>query len=109
MYCTRCGKASQMGDNFCSGCGVQMRRETPGGTTRLERDMANKKIAGVCAGLGNYFGIDPVFVRILLVTFTIFWGVGLIAYVVAWIAMPKSEPPAFHHMPPVQANPVQQS
>lgn len=106
MYCTRCGKLTQIGDNFCSGCGVQLRRETPGAPKRLERDMLNKKIAGVCSGLANYFNVDVTLIRVLLITFTIFWGVGLIAYLVAWIAMPKAQPPIYY-MPPAQVAPQQ--
>ncbi len=54
--------------------------------------MAGKKIAGVCAGLGEYFNIDPTLVRILFLLFAFFGGFGIIAYLICWLAMPsKSE------------------
>lgn len=50
------------------------------------------KLAGVCAGLGHYFGIDPVLVRIVVVALTLAGGSGLIAYVIAAIIIPKAQP-----------------
>ena len=41
---------------------------------RLYRDRVNGKFLGVCTGIGNYFGIDPVIVRIIWIIFTIFWS-----------------------------------
>jgi phage shock protein PspC (stress-responsive transcriptional regulator) len=55
---------------------------------RLYRSNRNSVIAGVCGGIGEYFDIDPVMVRIIAVLLLLAKGVGLIAYVVAWIAMP---------------------
>jgi phage shock protein C len=57
---------------------------------RLTRPMAEKKIAGVCAGIARYFGIDVTLVRIIMVCLA-FWppSVGLILYIVCWIVMPK--------------------
>jgi phage shock protein PspC (stress-responsive transcriptional regulator) len=51
-------------------------------------------IAGVCGGLGNYFEIDPVFVRIVAVLLALMpvHGFGVLAYIVAWIIIPKKEP-----------------
>jgi phage shock protein PspC (stress-responsive transcriptional regulator)/heme/copper-type cytochrome/quinol oxidase subunit 2 len=54
---------------------------------RLYRDENHKVIAGVCSGIANYFGIDPVVMRILfLVTF----GVTFIPYLILWVAVPSS-------------------
>lgn len=55
---------------------------------RLYRSRDNGIIAGVCAGLGDYFDIDPVLIRIIAVILIFPGGVGLIGYIVAWIAMP---------------------
>lgn len=49
----------------------------------------NRKIAGVCGGIVEYFGIDPVLVRILWLVFIFLDGFGLLAYIVAWIAIPR--------------------
>jgi len=59
-------------------------------TKRLYRSRQQRIFAGVCGGLGEYFDVDPVFVRILTVILTFAHGIGLIAYLVAWIAMPKA-------------------
>jgi phage shock protein C len=59
-------------------------------TKRLYRSRQQRILAGVCGGLGEYFDVDPVFVRILTVILTFAHGIGLIAYIVAWIAMPKA-------------------
>lgn len=54
---------------------------------RLYRDENHKVIGGVCGGIANYFGIDPVVVRILCV---IFFGVTFFPYLIFWIAVPSS-------------------
>jgi len=56
---------------------------------RLYRSRENSIIAGVCGGLGEYFDIDPVLIRIITVILIFPGGIGLIAYLVAWIAMPQ--------------------
>ncbi len=78
---------------FCSQCGKQHRFDGGVRTRRLERDMPNRKIAGVCAGLANYLSVDVTLVRIAVLTAAIAGGFGLIGYLIAWIAMPKSAGP----------------
>jgi phage shock protein C len=57
---------------------------------RLYRSKTNRVFAGVCGGLGEYFDIDPVIVRLIWVILTIAsFGVGIIAYLLAWIIIPK--------------------
>lgn len=59
---------------------------------RLYLSTSDKKIAGVCGGLGEYFGTDPTLMRLLWLTVTIVTGVvpGIIAYLVAAIVIPKA-------------------
>lgn len=58
----------------------------------LTRSSDNKMVGGVCGGLAEYFGFDPAIVRILWVVFTIFVnGVGILLYIVAWIAIPSDK------------------
>ena len=68
---------------------------------KLYRDLENKKIAGVCAGLGNYFNFDVVAMRIIfcVITLALFFGgahdgvwslLGFVAYGVLWLAMPAA-------------------
>jgi phage shock protein PspC (stress-responsive transcriptional regulator) len=51
--------------------------------------MAEKSIAGVCAGFARFFDLDVTFIRIVWLITAILTGVGFIAYLVAWIVMPK--------------------
>jgi phage shock protein C len=56
---------------------------------RLYLSDTNKKIGGVCGGLGEYFGIDPTVIRIIWFLCIFLEGFGLLAYFIAWIAMPR--------------------
>lgn len=49
----------------------------------------NKKLGGVCGGVGEYFDIDPTIVRLLWFLSIFLSGAGLIAYFIAWIIMPR--------------------
>ena len=58
---------------------------------RLYRDTNDKVIAGVCSGLASYFGVsDPLIFRLIMVVL-FFGGVGPIAYIIFWIAVPKAK------------------
>jgi phage shock protein PspC (stress-responsive transcriptional regulator) len=56
---------------------------------QLVRRESNKVIAGVCAGLGEYFGVDPVLVRLGFVIAVLVFGFGVLPYIILWILMPK--------------------
>lgn len=58
---------------------------------RLYRNPDDVVIAGVCSGLSAYFGIDPVFIRILFVLLVFANGVGVLIYIILWIAMPEAK------------------
>jgi phage shock protein PspC (stress-responsive transcriptional regulator) len=55
----------------------------------FHRLSGNKKIAGVCAGLGEYFEIDPVFFRLFFLVSLFFGGLGALIYVLLWIMAPE--------------------
>ena len=57
---------------------------------RLTRDVNNKKIAGVCAGIANYFDLDPTLVRVIWILFVCVGGAGVLAYLIAWAVMPEA-------------------
>ena len=59
-------------------------------TKKLYRDTENEMIGGVLAGLGHYFGVDKVWLRIFLLIMAIAWGTGILAYIILWIAMPEA-------------------
>jgi phage shock protein C len=49
----------------------------------------DKKIAGVCSGIADYFGWDPTLVRLAWVLFTLAGGAGIVAYIIAMVIMPE--------------------
>jgi phage shock protein PspC (stress-responsive transcriptional regulator) len=60
------------------------------GGRRLYRDPDDKVLGGVCSGLGAYFSIDPVIIRIIFVLIFFLGGSGILAYLVLWIVVPKA-------------------
>jgi len=59
-------------------------------TKRLYRASKNDSvIAGVCAGVANYFGIDPVIVRVIWLVCAFGYGFGVLAYLIAWLIIPR--------------------
>ncbi len=58
---------------------------------RLRRSRDDRVIAGVCGGLGKYLGIDPVLVRIAALLLLFAGGVGILLYLIGWIAIPEEE------------------
>jgi len=57
---------------------------------RLYRSGDDKMIAGVCGGLADYFEIDPTLVRLAWAASIFFWGVGIPAYLLGWVIIPKN-------------------
>ncbi|NDP27407.1 MAG: PspC domain-containing protein, partial [Flavobacterium sp.] len=57
---------------------------------KLYRDKDNGMIGGVLAGLGHYFGIDKVWLRIFFLILFFAWGTGVLAYIILWIVMPEA-------------------
>jgi phage shock protein C len=55
---------------------------------KLYRSRREKMIAGVCGGLAQYFGMDPVITRLIFVLFFFLGGSALLAYVIMWIVVP---------------------
>jgi len=91
MYCNACGKAIAEDGRFCAHCGTLV--GIPPAPRKLMRSRADKKIAGVCAGLAHYFDLDVTVVRILCIFLTLATGIcpGIVTYLLAWILVP-SEP-----------------
>ena len=56
---------------------------------RLYKSRYDRKISGVCAGIAEYFALDPTVVRVAWVIFTALAGAGLIAYIACAIIMPE--------------------
>lgn len=58
-------------------------------TKNLYRSEENRIIAGVCGGLGEYFNIDPVMIRIIFFLLAFFGGSGIPVYLVLWLIIPS--------------------
>jgi len=57
---------------------------------KLYRNTKDKVIAGVCSGIADHFNTDPVLIRLLWVILTLIsFGAGILAYIIAWIIIPK--------------------
>ena len=61
-------------------------------TKRLYRSQTNKVLAGVCGGIGEYFDVDPVLIRLLYLVATVFTGLvpGTLCYIIAIAVVPAS-------------------
>ena len=56
---------------------------------RLYRSRKDSVISGVCGGLGEHFDVDPVVFRLVMVLLVLVKGVGILAYIIAWIVIPQ--------------------
>jgi phage shock protein PspC (stress-responsive transcriptional regulator) len=56
---------------------------------KLNRLVEDRKIAGVCGGLGDHFDLDPVFFRLFFLVSLLFGGLGALAYLILWIMVPE--------------------
>ena len=65
-----------------------MNEPNNGATKRLYRIRDGRVVAGVCAGLAVYFGVDPALVRLAFVLLTVFGGMGILLYLGAWVVIP---------------------
>lgn len=58
-------------------------------TRKLQRSTSNKMIAGICAGIGKYFNLDPTIIRVLYVLMVFFAGFGILLYLILWLVIPS--------------------
>lgn len=56
---------------------------------KLYRSRTNRKISGVCGGIGEYFDIDPTIIRVCWAIFSLIYGVGILAYIIAIFVIPE--------------------
>jgi len=59
---------------------------------KLYRSRTSRMLAGICGGLGEYFGVDPTIVRLVWVIASVFVaGIpGVLAYLIAWLIIPEA-------------------
>jgi len=65
--------------------------EEPKVRRRLYRDGDNRVLGGVCSGMGAYFNIDPVILRVIFVLVLFMGGASILVYIILWIAVPKAK------------------
>src|SRR5205085_7081319 len=100
MFCTACGFTMNDEHRYCARCGKptgdgqfqwsDAPKAAPQPPRRLERNMYDRKIAGVCSGFANFFGMDPTVMRLIWVILTFLTGVPLLAYPICWIVMARN-------------------
>ncbi len=56
---------------------------------RLYLSDTDRKIGGVCGGIGEYFGVDPTLIRLLWIILAFMGGTGILAYIIAWAIIPQ--------------------
>jgi phage shock protein PspC (stress-responsive transcriptional regulator) len=99
MICPNCQKDIAAGSRFCYNCGAKQ-PEAPAASSvppayappmrkRLVRSTNDRKLAGVCAGVADYFDIDTTLVRVLWLLATLVPGPNILAYIILWIAVPE--------------------
>jgi phage shock protein C len=106
MYCNYCGKQIQDDALVCAYCGIRVGASMA--RLRLVRPRVGRKVAGVCLGFSEYFGIDVTVVRLVWLITALMTCSGFIPYVIAWIVMPE-EPyllPAPVNSQPVGSQPM---
>ena len=93
MICSNCQKEIADDSPYCYLCGARLLALTPElhpamPPRRLYRSATDKKIAGVCGGLAEYMDLDASLVRVIVFLFIVLTGVGLFAYLAAWLIIP---------------------
>jgi phage shock protein PspC (stress-responsive transcriptional regulator) len=95
MLCPNCQKEIADGSKFCYNCGAQLTAGAPAPAyaaavpaKRLMRSSRDKRIGGVCAGLADYFDLDPTIVRVVWLLAIFFAGTGFLVYIILWIVLP---------------------
>jgi phage shock protein C len=58
-------------------------------TRKLYRSKSNRKLAGVCGGLAQYFNLDVTLIRVLFIALAVLGGSGLVLYLAMWIIVPN--------------------
>ena len=99
MICLTCQREIADYSNYCNMCGAKQQPIVTGGK-RLTRSSTNHKLAGVCGGIAEYLNVDPTLVRLVWALLSLIPGCvfgGILAYLLAWMIIPKAPlalPPA---------------
>jgi phage shock protein C len=112
MICQNCQKEIAVGSKFCYNCGAKQPETgapglspATGPVKKLMRSSTDKKIAGVCAGLADYFDLDPTVIRLVWLLTIFFAGTGVLAYIILWIVLPLAPAGMVTPAPPMASQP----
>lgn len=81
----------QWTDNASSDKTEQNTSQAHSGPKKLYRDEDDKVIGGVLSGLGHYFGIDAIWLRIAFAILLFYFGTGFLLYIILWVIMPSAK------------------
>ena len=84
------GEPGEIGDAEPNSTNKTNTHYTMPGYKRLYRDSDNRILGGVCSGLGAYWNVDPILLRILFIFLFFGIGTGFLLYLILWIAIPKA-------------------
>jgi phage shock protein C len=95
MNCPHCNRDIADYSNFCYFCGARQRTNPPMAGKRLMRSATDVKIGGVCAGMADYFQVDPTVFRLIwaIVAIAVCIVPAIFAYILAWVIMPVAPLP----------------
>ncbi len=82
-----------MGDPVEIGEGSESEPESEPATPRpkrLYRDPDNRVLGGVCGGIGMYFKLDPLIIRVIFLIIFFGFGIGFLIYIILWIVVPEA-------------------
>jgi phage shock protein C len=75
---------------MAAGTRLTIREEAITMEKRLHRARNDRKLAGVCGGVAEYFGWDPTLVRVGWIVLTLMGGSGILLYLIMWLVMPEA-------------------
>jgi len=82
-------RQAKLSYNYIAGI-IQLIKELIFMEKKLYRSLKNRMLAGVCAGVADYFGLDPTVIRLAWVVFSCLGGSGILAYIICAIVIPNA-------------------
>ena len=70
------------------------KQQWSGASRRMYRDPDNRVLGGVCSGMGAYFNVDPVVIRVIFILAFLGFCIGILIYIILWIVIPEALTPA---------------
>jgi phage shock protein C len=99
MFCSKCGNQVDPSSRFCPACGAAVTSAAPPppgyspNTGQLFRPLTGRMIGGVCAAFALRYGWDVTLTRVITALLIVCTGIGILAYIAAWIIIPEEPYP----------------